>query len=160
MSEPGVVLRAFRDGDAAALHVVFHSAIHGTACADYTREQLEAWAPARIDEVAWAARMQRLQPFVAECAGEPVGYAALRADGYVDDFYVAATHGGRGIGTRLMAAVLERARQLGLTRLHSDVSVTAQRLFAKHGFRIVEQRMPVVRGVAMPNARMVREPLR
>lgn len=38
--------------------------------------------------------------------------------------------------------------------LSSDVSLTAQPFFARFGFEIVEQRCPVIRGVAIPNALM------
>jgi putative acetyltransferase len=149
-------IRKFVQGEAPALYSVFHSAIHGQALAHYSWEQIEAWAPASIDQDAWAARMSRLQPTVVEIDGVPVAYAALRQDGYLDDFYVATEHAGQGVGSRLMEQVLRDAHALGLGALHSDVSVNAQGFFTRFGFEIVEQRMPVVRGVAMPNARMVR----
>lgn len=149
-------IRKFQQGEAPALYSVFHSAIHGQALPHYSWEQIEAWAPASVDKDAWAARMSRLQPTVVEMDGVPIAYAALRQDGYLDDFYVATEHSGHGVGSLLMQEVLREARSLGLGVLHSDVSVNAQAFFTKFGFEIVEQRMPVVRGVAMPNARMVR----
>jgi putative acetyltransferase len=151
-----MLIRKFLQGEATALYSVFHSAIHGHALPHYNWEQIEAWAPSSIDQDAWDARMSRLQPTVVESDGIPVAYAALRQDGYLDDFYVASEHAGRGVGSLLMQQVLLEARSLGLGMLHSDVSVNAQTFFTKFGFEIVEQRMPIVRGVAMPNARMVR----
>ena len=108
-------IRKFLHGEAPALYSVFHSAIHGQALAHYSWEQIEAWAPASIDQDAWAARMSRLQPTVVVADGLPIAYAALRQDGYLDDFYVATEHAGRGVGSLLMQQVLLEARALGLS---------------------------------------------
>jgi putative acetyltransferase len=53
-----------------------------------------------------------------------------------------------------MNHVLREARSLGLSELTSDVSRTAQGFYARFGFRVVEQREPLVRGVVIPNALM------
>ena len=42
----------------------------------------------------------------------------------------------------------------GLAELTSDVSRTAQGFYERFGFRVVERRMPMRRGVVIPNARM------
>ena len=38
--------------------------------------------------------------------------------------------------------------------LTSDVSKTAQPFFERFGFRLVERRLPKLRGIALPNVRM------
>lgn len=148
-------IRAFTTQDAGPLYEVFTSAIHGIASADYSLEQVAAWAPPTVDMSAWTERMTQLNPLVMEDDGVIIAYAALLPHGYIDDFYVSAAYTRRGVGTTLMKRILANASELGLGELVSDVSVTAQSFFAKFGFRIVERRTPVVRGIAMPNARMV-----
>jgi putative acetyltransferase len=149
-------LRAFSPVDAPALYEVFFSAIHRMASVDYNPEQIAAWAPASVDLDSWTARLTRLNPLVVEAEGKPIAYAALQSDGHVDDFYVSAEWIRRGVGSMLMRRVLAIAEERGIATLYSDVSVTAQAFFGKFGFRVIEQRMPIVRGVAMPNARMVK----
>lgn len=149
-----LAIRRFAPGDEPALHRVFLSAIHGTASRDYTPEQIQAWAPADLDPQFWAERMRGIQPFVAEAAGSVAGYADVQADGYIDHFFVAAEAGGRGVGRLLMERIHEEGRVLQLAELTSDVSLTAEPFFAHFGFAVVERRMPVMRSVAMPNARM------
>jgi putative acetyltransferase len=149
-------IRAYTPEDATLLYAVFSSAVHGIASADYSPEQIAAWAPSSIDMIAWTERMTRLHPLVVEHNGTPVAYAALLSNGCIDDFYVAAAFARQGVGTILMQEILVNASRNGLTELYSDVSVTAQAFFSRFGFHIVEQRMPVVRGVAMPNARMAK----
>ncbi|WP_233237238.1 GNAT family N-acetyltransferase [Bordetella sp. LUAb4] len=148
-------IRRFRLGDEPALFQVFHSSIHLVAARDYTAEQIEAWAPADLDQDIWRERMRTIRPFVAELAsGGIVGYADVQESGYIDHFFVSGHHPRRGIGQALMARIHEEAARLGLTELTSDVSRSAQPFYAHHGFEIVELRYPERRGVVIPNALM------
>ncbi|MDM0069661.1 GNAT family N-acetyltransferase [Variovorax sp. J31P207] len=147
-------IRRFRLGDEAALFRVYFTAIHEIASGDYSPEQLDAWAPADLDPALWASRVQGIQPFVALLGDEIVGYADVQHDGYIDHFFVSGAHPRQGIGTRLMARIHEEARLLGLSELTSDVSMTAEPFFALHGFKVVERRFPVRRGVTLQNALM------
>lgn len=151
-----MTIRRFRPGDEPALAAVIHSAVHQLARRDYTPEQLEAWVPSQFDADRWNERIRALQPFVAEIEGAAVGYADLQASGYIDHFFVAGEHAGRGVGSALMARILRDAEERGLAELFADVSLTAEGFFARHGF-VVEARQTVVsRGVELANARMRR----
>jgi ribosomal protein S18 acetylase RimI-like enzyme len=80
---------------------------------------------------------------VAEVGGEVVGmavYGTHDADLVLWKLYVLPEHHGRGVGRRLLAAVLARAAELG----HPSLSVSvvegndrALRFYARHGFREV-----------------------
>jgi putative acetyltransferase len=150
-------IRRFKLGDEAALFRVYFTAIHGVASRDYSPEQIEAWAPADLDVDLWANRVQKIRPFVVDFDNEIVGYADVQPDGYIDHFFVAGSHPRQGIGTQLMTRIHEEARSLGLTVLTSNVSKTAERFFALHGFHVVERRFPVLRGVTLQNALMRKE---
>lgn len=147
-------IRRFRLGDEAALFRVYFTAIHEIASSDYSPEQLDAWAPSDLDTALWASRVQGIRPFVAWLGDEIVGYADVQLNGYIDHFFVSGAHPRQGIGTRLMARIHEEAELLGLTELTSDVSMTAEPFFALHGFKVVERRFPVRRGVTLQNALM------
>ncbi len=151
-----VQIRPYKPGEEQALFAVYYSAIHLTASRDYTPEQIQAWAPKGLDMNLWACRIRGINPFVAESNGEVVGYADLQANGYIDHFFVSGTHARRGIGSLLMEHLLGEATALGLSELTSDVSRTAQPLYEKFGFVVVEQRRPERRGVVIPNAFMRR----
>jgi len=149
-----MLVRAFKDGDEPALQAVFYSAVHVIAAKDYALEQLDAWAPHRPDWDAWTARMRGLQPFVAEADGRVVGYADLQTSGYIDHFFVAGKYARRGVGRLLMERLHARAAELGLVRLFSDVSLTAEPFFEHFGFRVVERKNVISGPVSLPNARM------
>ncbi|MFZ0872811.1 MAG: GNAT family N-acetyltransferase [Rhodanobacter sp.] len=147
-------IRRYKPGEERALFEVYYSAIHLTASRDYTAEQIQAWAPRDLDMNLWENRIRGINPFVAELNAEVVGYADLQANGYIDHFFVSGTHSRRGIGSLLMEHLLGEAKALGLSELTSDVSRTAQPLYEKFGFVVVEQHRPERRGVVIPKALM------
>lgn len=149
-------VRRFAPGDEADLLRIFQSAVHLVASAQYSAEQVDAWAPADMDLEAWTARVSALRPFVATLDGVPVGYADLQADGYIDHFFVSGNHPRQGIGRALMARIVEEAEQLGIAELYSHVSLSAQPFFAAAGFRIAELRCVTIRGVELQHALMRR----
>jgi len=149
-----IELREFRPGDEPALRAVFESAIHDVAIRDYTQAQVDAWAPRQFDPDLWARRMQGIAPFVVERDGEIVAYADVQPNGYIDHFFVAATANGQGIGRRLMERIHERARELEIAELTSEVSRTAQPFYRHFGFEIVDRHVKEVRGVGIEYAAM------
>lgn len=149
-----IEIRDFREGEEVALHEIFYSAVHEVASADYTSEQLHAWAPADMDMEAWNGRVRKNKPFVAFINGEIVGFADLQEDGYIDQFFVSGRYPRRGIGGALMKRILQLAVEKGMSELKSDVSRTAEPFFHHYGFEVVERRLPVRRGVTLSNAFM------
>lgn len=101
--------------------------------------------------------MREINPFVAECDGEILGYADLQQGGYIDHFFVSGEHPRKGIGSVLMHHILATAARCSMPELTSDVSRTAQPFYERFGFVIVEQRLPERRGVVIPNALMRRQ---
>ncbi|HLV04629.1 ribosomal protein S18-alanine N-acetyltransferase [uncultured Georgenia sp.] len=81
----------------------------------------------------------------AEQDGLVVGYAgiALAEDAEVMTIGVATEHTGRGIGTQLLADLLERAREARSRRVFLEVRASnevAQRLYRRAGFQPVGTR--------------------
>nr|WP_286197330.1 GNAT family N-acetyltransferase [Variovorax boronicumulans] len=149
-------MRPYTADDLDAVLGVFQSAVHETAARDYDAAQRAAWAPSVPDRSAWAVRLQRNQPFVALWRGQVAGFADLQPDGLIDQFFVASTHGGRGIGQALMDHLLALADRRELAELRAEVSLTAEGFFARNGFLVLERRTPQRAGVVLRNATMRR----
>lgn len=147
-------IRRFKIGDEPALFGIYHSAIHMVASQHYSHEQVMAWAPDKLDADLWRDRMRGIDPFVVEADGEPIGYADVQANGYIDHFFVSGRHQRLGIGAMLMQRIHDEAALLGVHELTADVSRTAEPFFARYGFTVVERRQPERRGVVIPNALM------
>jgi GNAT superfamily N-acetyltransferase len=103
---------------------------------DYVAMGLAKWWT--TDVVAASIRQGRT--LVAALDGEVIGMAAFGAqsDGLVLwKLYVLPEHHGKGIGSRLMDAVVERARDAGHTRItvaYPDGNGYAERFHRAHGF--------------------------
>jgi putative acetyltransferase len=154
-----VEVRDYRDEDRAPTRQVFERAVRVTAFGDYSREQVEAWAPVDIDEAAmeaWGAARASAQTVVAVEGGEVLGFSDLVGGAVLDMLYVDPRAGRRGVATALLDRVLALAREAGAETIETDASITARPFFEHHGFVTLAEQSPVVDGIAMTNFKMRR----
>lgn len=130
----GLLLRPATPDDVRAL-----AAVHRTARAaspmppsPHPASDLEPWLARRLaaGDETW----------VAEVAGEVVGYARLGtgAEAWLDDLYVAPPHAAQGIGSALLDLVKSR-RPDGFSLWVFEVNEPARRFYARHGLVEVER---------------------
>ena len=74
--------------------------------------------------------------WVAEAEGQIAGMVALSLDGgaEVEDFFVEPAFQGRGVGSALMATLLDAAREAGAETLEVDADPNAEAIYARLGF--------------------------
>jgi putative acetyltransferase len=136
------LIRAYDAGDAPEIARLFYETVRTVNRADYSDEQVEAWAPSVPDLEEWHTRMADRRTLVVEEGGEVVGFAELEGDGHLDMLYLRKDAVGRGIGGRLYRAIEREARGRGLERIFTEASITARPFFEGQGFRVVrEQRV-------------------
>jgi putative acetyltransferase len=152
-----ISLRRTLVGEEFHLWEVFQSSVHGVAKQHYTPEQLNAWAPPVYPGAAWYERIRQNKPFVAVRHDQVLGYADIQADGYIDQFFVAESAARQGVGSLLMNALLQEAVHMGVTCLHSKVSLSAQAFFRRFGFLVEAEEEVQRHGIRLSNARMVRD---
>ena len=150
-------IRYYEAGDAPEIVRLFFETVRSVNRANYSDEQLEAWAPGVPDPEEWHARMAGRRTLVAEEGGEVVGFAELEYDGRLDMLYVRKDAVGRGVGRRLYEAVEREARGQGLGWIFTEASITARPFFEQQGFRVVREQMVSRRGVSMSNFVMEKE---
>src|ERR671920_2125588 len=97
-------IRDYEAGDAPEIVRLFFETVHSVNRADYSNEQLEAWAASVPDPEEWHARMDGRRTLVAEEGGEVVGFAELEEDGHLDMLYLREDAVGRGVGRTLYGA--------------------------------------------------------
>ena len=149
-------IRDYRAGDAPEIVRLFYETVRSVNRADYSNEQVEAWAPGVPEPEEWNARMSGRRTLVAEEGGEVVGFAELEGDGHLDMLYLRKDAVGRGVGRRLYREVEREARASGLGRIFTEASITARPFFGRHGFRVVREQTVTVRGVPMTNFAMAK----
>ena len=149
-----IKIRDYDADDALQIVRLFYDTGCSVNRADYSKEQVRAWAPGVPDPEEWHARMADRRTLVAEEGGEVVGFAELEEDGHLDMLYVRGDSVGRGVGRRLYRAVEREARSRGLGQIFTEASVTARPFFERQGFRMVRERTVVRRGVELTNFAM------
>jgi len=147
-------IRPYRRGEEAQLRAIFHASVHGLASRHYTAEQLRAWAPEQYDAALWEQRMRANQSWVVELDGVLAAFADLQPSGYIDMFFVAPPYAGRGIGQALLRHLFGLAAERRIAVLRSDVSLTAEPFFTRHGFAIETRNEIPTRGELLSNATM------
>ena len=149
-------LRPYREGDTPALIALFRETIHSVNRRDYSPAQLAAWAPAEIDEAAWAARQAENHTLLAGIDGALAGFAELTAEGHLHMLFVHKDHQGEGIARALLAAMEARAHAAGQSEITTDASLTAQPFFQRQGFRRLAEQEVERNGQTLRNCRMAK----
>jgi putative acetyltransferase len=144
-------IRDYDVRDAPEIVRLFYETVHSVNRADYSDEQLEAWAPTVPDPAEWHARMAARRTLVAEEDDAVVGFAELEGNGHLDMLYLRKDAVGRGVGRRLYEVLEREARGRRLGRIFTEASTTARPFFERRGFRVVRKQTVVVQGVSMTN---------
>ena len=80
---------------------LFYDTVHAVNAADYSPEQLSAWATGEVDLAAWNASFLAHRTIVAETAGVILGFGDMDAAGYLDRLYVHKDYQRQGIATAI-----------------------------------------------------------
>ncbi|WP_406437652.1 GNAT family N-acetyltransferase [Streptomyces sp. NBC_01613] len=138
-----VTVRPARRGDAEAVRAIRNHAIEQSTALWTQSPQTPA------EGAAWlASHLERGSAFVAEAAGEVAGFAVYgpwrELDGYrhtvEDSVYVREGRHGLGIGSTLMAALIDAAREAGHHVVIADIeagNTASIRLHERFGFHHV-----------------------
>lgn len=88
-------IRTYRQEDLKEIAALFYNTVHTVNAADYTEQQLDAWADGNIDYAAWNQSLQEHMTLVAVMPPEKesgieqiVGFADMDSTGYLDRLYV------------------------------------------------------------------------
>ena len=144
-------IRKYVKSDSKALWDIYYNTIHSVNSNDYSQEQIEAWAPSNIPMDIWHQKMVAISPIIAEIDGVIVGYTDLQPDGLLDHFFCHHQYQGVGVGRALMNHIFDCAEDRGISRLYSEVSVTARPFYERQGFKVVKEQLIEVRGQELCN---------
>jgi putative acetyltransferase len=146
-----VEIRYYQTDDTQQIMDLFYETVHEINIQDYSREQVDAWAPKEMNYEEWKERLSSRITQVAEEDGMIVGFAELEPDGHIGCFYCHKDFIGHGIGGLLFKAIEARARKLGAIQLYAEVSITALPFFKKRGFQVIKEQEIIARGILMKN---------
>ena len=146
-------IRKYQPADGAALAELFYDTVHTVNAKDYAKEQLDAWAPDKMDLKQWDQSFQKHYSLVAVEGETVAGFGDIDEAGYLDRLYVHRDYQGRGIGSRICTQ-LEQAVS---GEIITHASITARPFFEKRGYRMIKEQQVERRGVYLTNYVMRKE---
>ena len=146
-------LRPATDADLATLRALYVETVGPEAC---TAEQVATWTRGVERAERFRAHLLGEAAIVAEGADGVLGFAALDGD-RVCGLYVRSDAQRRGLGDRLLTAIVAEARARGVARLRAEASAFSVGLFARHGFRVTETDRVVRGGVTFDRYLVARD---
>lgn len=147
-----MVLRRYRTSDCGRMAKLFYETVHSVNAADYTEEQLEAWATGNVDLAVWDKSFLEHFTIVSEEPGDDgnkiVGFGDIDSTGYLDRLYVQKDHQRRGIASAICDE-LENA--VDAAKITTHASITARPFFLKRGYCVVREQQVERGGILLTN---------
>lgn len=147
-----MVLRRYRTSDCGSMAELFYETVHSVNAADYTKEQLDAWATGNVDLTAWDKSFLEHFTIVAEETGDDgkriVGFGDIDSTGYLDRLYVRKDRQRRGIASAICGELEDAADAAKIT---THASITARPFFQKRGYRVVREQQVERGGILLTN---------
>lgn len=148
-------IRAYRREDIKEIAELFYNTVHTVNAADYTDEQLDAWADGNIDLSAWDRSFREHRALVAVMPSDKgngteqiVGFADMDDTGYLDRLYVHKDFQRR----RIASALCDRLEQAAdVAEFITHASVTAKPFFEQRGYRVMREQQVERKGVLLTN---------
>ncbi len=111
----------------------------------YSAEQIASWT-GFAEDTGFAEFILGRRTLVAEDGSGIIGFSGVDGSGHILSLYVKGDGQRRGIGARLLTAVMEAARADGVSRFTTVASEFSRGLFETFGFAVVEVEMAERRG--------------
>lgn len=142
-----MIIRNYCPGDCAGMAKLYYNTVHTVNAADYTPQQLDAWATGNVDLEAWNESFLAHHTLVAEEDGVLLGFGDMDG-GYLDRLYVHKDHQHQGVAAAICDA-LEQASPADQFVTHA--SITARPFFEHRGYLLLREQQVERQGVLLTN---------
>lgn len=154
-----IQIRKFEGQDTGPILDLFYETVHTVNARDYTKEQLDAWAPLEdmsAKRLVWERSLASHITYVADIGGTIAGFGDMTNEGYIDRLYVHHRYQRQGIATALLNTLEAEAIRLGAAKLFTEASITAKPFFERYGYSVLKEQTVIRSGVSLINYRMVK----
>lgn len=143
-----MILRSYKNSDCKELINLFYSTVHTVNAKDYTREQLDVWAPKNIDLRKWDYSFRKHKTVVAIEDNKIVGFGDIDRSGYLDRLFVDKNYQNQGIATALCE---ELEASVKGKRITTHASITAKPFFEHRGYHLIKEQKVLRNGIELIN---------
>lgn len=147
-------IRNYQIADTQQIVQLFYDTVHQINIRDYTKAQVDAWAPADIDLEIWIKSLSSKLTFVAEEGDNIAGFGELETNGHIDRFYCHKDFQRKKVGTQILECLEAKAKDLGINKLFTEASITAKPFFERHKFIAIKKQEVERRGEKLINFAM------
>lgn len=142
-------IRRYEPDDLSQITALFYDTVHAVNAADYSPEQLDAWADGAPDRDRWNRSLLAHHSLVAvEGEGLIVGFGDIDGTGYLDRLYVHRDRQGQG---HRHGAAGPAGAGGGRTRDHHPTPPSRPGRFLRPGYRVIREQRVERHGVRMTN---------
>lgn len=142
-------VRLFMPNDLNDVLQLFYDNIHSVCVNDYTKDQLDAWAPIHPDIDRWRESLNKNHTLVVEEHHKIVGFGDVGETGYLDRLYVSQDYLRKGVATLLVERLEKYAKKKGVIFMNTAASITAKPFFEAKGYVEIEEQIVERRGVRL-----------
>lgn len=137
-----IIIRIALDTDKIELRSLYRNTVLTINRRDYSQEEVEDWASCG-DDLSKIGEMIKTHYFIVavDQLSQIVGFSSITPQGYLHSMFVHKDFQGKGVATILLKEIERYAVSVGITRITSEVSITARPFFEKRGYMVeVEQK--------------------
>ncbi|WP_046173487.1 GNAT family N-acetyltransferase [Domibacillus indicus] len=145
------------ESDIEEIVSLFYETVHSVNAKDYSRAQLNAWAPEEEREAvmkSWKESLSRNIAVAAKVNGTIAGFSDLTRNGRLDRLFVHKEHQRQGIASALVDVLEAEAKKQGVTEIQTEASVTARPFFERRGYKVICPQTVERKGVKLVNFKM------
>ena len=151
-------IREAQQTDTIALKELFQNTVLAVNSKDYSQAEVEDWASCG-DDLSNIEEMIKTHYFIVAVnqQSQIVGFSSITSQGYLHSMFVHKDFQGEGIATMLLEEIERYAITAGITRITSEVSLTARPFFEKKGYIVKEEQKRKANQLSLTNFWMARE---
>ena len=133
-------IRIAKLSDTYELKDLFQSTVLNVNKRDYSLAEVKDWASCGND-LSHIEEMIKTHYFIVAVnrQSQIVGFSSITQQGYLHSMFVHKDFQGQGIATLLLKEIERYATMNGITRITSEVSLTARPFFEKRGYIVTKE---------------------
>lgn len=140
-------IREYLPSDCKEVTELFYNTIHTVSRKDYTKDQVNVWAPGQADLEKWNQSFLEHYSVVAIEGETIVGFGDIDNTGYLDRLYVHADYQRKGIAT----ALCNQLEQTVQGKIVTHASITARPFFENRGYKVIKEQQVERQGIYLTN---------